>query len=160
MKSSFTLIEILIVIIILGIITSVISLNFILSIKKGRDAKRKADLNQIKTALELYYEDKKAYPTKNPLPETYGFVFGGEFIDSSNNKVYMKVIPNDPIFGRNYYYDSDGSYFKLYACLENDQQTLPYQSNPSSFICNTRCKNKENNTIPCIFGISSPNVSP
>lgn len=156
MKKSFTLIELLIVMIVLGFLVSLISANFFTSLKKGRDARRKSDLDQIKTALELYYEDFRAYPTASL--DNKGFIFGEEF--SYNDKIYMKKVPNDPITGKNYYYQSDGNYFKLYACLENDQQKLQYQSNPDNFTCGINCKDRLNNTIPCIFGISSPNVSP
>ncbi len=156
MKKSFTLIELLIVMILLGFLVTIISANFFTSLKKGRDARRKSDLEQIKTALELYYEDNRTYPTQ--IPDNKGFNFGSEFI--VNEKIYMKNVPNDPVPGKNYRYESDGTYFKLYTCLENNQQILQYQSTPSNFSCNVFCKDRLNNTIPCIFGISSPNINP
>jgi len=61
-KKGFTLIELLLVIIILGFLTSLIAGNFFTSLKKGRDARRKGDLEQIQRALEMYYEDNRAYP--------------------------------------------------------------------------------------------------
>ena len=47
----FTLIELLVVIMILGILAALISGNFFTSLKKGRDARRKADLEQLQRAL-------------------------------------------------------------------------------------------------------------
>lgn len=160
-KKAFTLIELLVVIMILGILAALISGNFFTSLKKGRDARRKGDLEQIQRALEMYYEDKRAYPTTAPGS---GFVFGGDF--SVSGKVYMKKVPNDPVSGKNYEYDYDsvnGAY-KLYTCLENTQQVLPYSvalSPGGGLSCNTNCFAQDGTTsITCIWGISSPNVNP
>jgi len=58
----FTLIEILVVATIIAVlsvigVTSYISIN-----KRSRDAKRKSDLEQMRSALELYRSDKGFYP--------------------------------------------------------------------------------------------------
>lgn len=151
MKKSFTLIELLIVIGILGFLSTLIVGNFFTSLKKGRDARRKGDLEQIQRALELYYEDKKSYPTS--------LSFGQPLVDNQTGKIYMNKLPNDPSSG-NYHYESDGNYYKLYACLENNLQILPYVSNPTGFTCNNICKDKQNNNVVCIWGISSSNVTP
>lgn len=158
-KFAFTLIELLVVIVILGLLAALISGNFFTSLKKGRDARRKADLGQVQRALELYYEDKRAFPTQAPGS---GFVFNGEFSDQSTGKVYMKKVSSDPTgqFSYKYESDSDGSLYKLYACLENTQQILPYLSNPTSFSCTTTCKDQSNNNVICVWGVSSPNTIP
>lgn len=155
-KKAFTLLEILIVIVILGVISSFIIGNFITSLKKGRDARRKSDLEQIQKALEMYYEDKKSYPSSlsfgNKLCETAACISG--------EKIYMQRVPNDPSTGKTYAYESDGSYYKLYACLENNQQILPYQSSPTSFSCNVNCQYPAGTLVPCIWGVSSSNTNP
>ncbi len=163
MNKSFTLIELLIVIFILGILSSIFSINFVTSLKKGRDARRKTDLEQIQRALEMYYEDKKQYPTfnifsydNNALCETK--------IDSEcgDEKTYMQKIPNDPISGKSYEYQSNGTEYRLYACLENNQQILPYDSLSGSptITCATQCQKKSGGTINCYWGVSSSNVNP
>ncbi len=161
MKKAFTLLELLIVIVILGVLSTLIIGNFITSLQKGRDARRKADLEQIQKALEMYYEDNNLYPTAAPTP---GFVFGSQFAVSG--KVYMEKVPNDPLNGKNYEYDYDATNngFKLYACLENNQQILPYTTalSPSGGLtCSTTCYAQDGKTkIACFWGISSTNVSP
>lgn len=58
----FTIIELLVVITIIGTLAS-ISLNTLNTARvKARDAKRKADLRSIATALEFYYDDHGYYP--------------------------------------------------------------------------------------------------
>jgi type II secretion system protein G len=149
----FTLIELLLVIIILGILAALISGNFFTSLKKGRDAKRKGDLEQITRALEMYYEDKKMYPLTTSL------VFGTALTDPISGKIYMQKLPNDPISAKSYeYISATGSDYKLFACLENNQQMLPYTSSGYSISCSTNCNGTPG--IPCIWGVSSSNISP
>jgi len=61
-KRGFTLIELLVVISIIGILSSfaVVSLNS--ARNKARDALRKADMTQIRTAINLYYDENNNYP--------------------------------------------------------------------------------------------------
>ena len=164
-KKSFTLIEVLIVVFILGILASLLLANFLTSLKKGRDARRKADLEQIQKALEMYYEDKKKYPTFNIFEnKNYSLCETRIAQDCGGEKVYIQKIPNDSSFGKSYEYqfDSEGSYYRLYACLENNQQLLPYPSLTGTPIifCSTRCKNNQNEEVPCIWAISSSNINP
>lgn len=58
----FTLIELLVVISIIGILSSfaVVSLNS--ARNKARDALRKADMTQMRTAMNLYYDENNRYP--------------------------------------------------------------------------------------------------
>lgn len=54
MKKGFTLVELLVVVAIIGILLSIVIVNVTSSRQKARDARRKADLRSIQTALELY----------------------------------------------------------------------------------------------------------
>jgi len=136
---SFTLIELMIIIAILGVLAALISGNFITSLKKGRDARRKADLEQIQRALEMYYEDNRSYPTS--------LNFGGQLChpNGCDVKVYMQKIPTDPVSGNNYVYISTGQTYQLYSCIENQLDRGP-GVNPTGYsqscgigIC-SRCK--------------------
>ena len=88
---------------------------------------------------------------------------GGELADEDTGKTYMKKVPIDPQ-GSTYGYetDTDGTYYKLYACLENNQQILPYLSAPGSFTCTYQCKQPDQTETPdgCIWGVSSSNLEP
>jgi len=59
----FTLIELLVVIAIIGILSSVVLASLNSARAKARDARRSADIRQVQTALEMYYNDKNSYPS-------------------------------------------------------------------------------------------------
>ncbi len=61
-KRAFTLVEILIVVSILGVLMGLGSLNYANSLERGRDQRRRADLQNIRANLELY---------KSKLPNSY-----------------------------------------------------------------------------------------
>ncbi len=56
------MIELLVVIAIIGLLASVVLLALNSARAKSRDAKRLADIRQLDTALELYYNDQGGYP--------------------------------------------------------------------------------------------------
>src|SRR5689334_17277314 len=58
----FTLIELMIVMIIMGVLAAIGVSAFVSSQKKGRDTTRKENLKSIANALELYYNDNLQYP--------------------------------------------------------------------------------------------------
>lgn len=61
-SKGFTLIELLVVIAIIGILASVVLASLNSARTKSRDARRLADLNQIRNAVELYYSEHGHYP--------------------------------------------------------------------------------------------------
>ncbi|MDO8743193.1 MAG: prepilin-type N-terminal cleavage/methylation domain-containing protein [Candidatus Azambacteria bacterium] len=62
-EKGFTLLELLVVIGIIGLLSSIIVVNLTGARKKARDVKRVADIRTIQTALESYYGKNGQYPT-------------------------------------------------------------------------------------------------
>ena len=71
-QKGFTLIELLVVIAIIGILASVVLVSLNSARAKSRDAKRLADVRQIQTALELFFNDNGSYPSETSNAATPG----------------------------------------------------------------------------------------
>lgn len=92
----FTLIELLVVIAIIGILASVVLASLNTARQKARDVRRISDLNQVKLALELYYDaNSYVYPVG-----TGGYVAALAVLQSGG---YIPVLPDDPLGGTNHY---------------------------------------------------------
>src|SRR3989344_719695 len=61
----FTLVEFLVVIGIIGLLASIVMVSLSSAREKSRDARRIADLDTVKKALELYYIDNYQFPDDN-----------------------------------------------------------------------------------------------
>ncbi|KKT34810.1 MAG: General secretion pathway protein G [Candidatus Gottesmanbacteria bacterium GW2011_GWB1_44_11c] len=134
----FTLVEILITIIIMGILAVLGISMFRSTQKKGRDFNRKAGLSALSKALESYMNDKGVYPPSldgkilwcgtAELPESacsWGDPFTDVTTPEDERTVYMTSLPKDSQ-GLRYYYEAveiDGlrKGYRLYARLENEE---------------------------------------
>ncbi len=87
-KKGFTLIELLVVIAIIGLLSTLSILALNTARARSRDARRVADVKQIQTALEMYYNDMGSYPAN-------ATVVAGERIFSANG-TYMAATPKPP----------------------------------------------------------------
>ena len=82
MKKGFTFIEILVVVTIIGLLAGVGAISYSQFTKSSRDARRKADVENLRAALEMYRSNhaRSSYP------------------DDINNLIgsYIDIIPTDP----------------------------------------------------------------
>ena len=63
-NKGFTLIEMLIVVVIIGILSSIVLVGVSGFRERARDTKRVADLRQVQNALEVYYAKNTVYPNQ------------------------------------------------------------------------------------------------
>jgi len=158
---AFTFIELMLVIAIMGVLAALLTGNFMTSLKKGRDASRKADLALVQRGLEMYYEDNHVYPP-SPLP------FGGKLCHPKgcDTKIYIQKVPSDPVIGwatYEYKVSASGDAYKLFACLENNQQVLTYTTLKDAPVntCGIQCYLQDGTTDTtngCIWALSSSNM--
>ena len=172
-KTGFTMIELLIVIVIMGILSAIGLGTFTSSQLKARDSKRKSDLRTIGDALEVYYNDWGNYPIDGGDGVIYGCgtdseaaCTAGSIWSNDQGTTYMVQIPDDPRAGTYYYMsDATGSFYRIYAHLENDQdRDIPedglgdkqYYTTPASVSCVIGdCNYGKSSTNVTLGGISS-----
>jgi len=114
-SSGFSLIELLVVVSLIGILLVISLPAFSQSRKGSRDAKRKVDLEQIRSALEVYRTDCKTYPSRIDSGQALSGVE-----DSCKGNQYMAEVPADPIPSSYVYFYSRGgaNSYTLCAYLE------------------------------------------
>lgn len=103
----FTLIELLIVMTIMAVLFGLAMVSYQGAKKAARDGKRKADLEEVRSALEMCRTDTGSYPSES-LSSGSNITCGGT--------PYM-TIPYDPL-GEDYTYAPSGDSYNLCAILE------------------------------------------
>ncbi|TXI92318.1 MAG: type II secretion system protein GspG [Neisseriales bacterium] len=112
-RQGFTLIEIMVVIVIMGIMAALVVPRVMGSTDQARTAAAKADIQSVMTALKLYKLDNIRYPTQQqgldalvnkpsvaPIPNNYKA--GG----------YLEKLPKDP-WGNDYQYQNPGKHGEI-----------------------------------------------
>lgn len=117
MKRGFTLIELLVVIAVIATVIAFAVPNFLGARQRAGDSKKKSEMQQLKQALRLYYNDYNKYPSDSGGP-IYNIIKGCGASGTGNcacstsldfaaggagcDVVYMKKFPSD--FGTSMYY--------------------------------------------------------
>ncbi|WP_135380897.1 type II secretion system major pseudopilin GspG [Vibrio tasmaniensis] len=106
-QSGFTLLEVMVVVVILGVLASFVVPNLLGNKEKADQQKAITDIVALENALDMYKLDNSVYPTtdqgldglvsKPNSPEPRNYREGG----------YIKRLPNDP-WGNEYQYLSPG----------------------------------------------------
>jgi general secretion pathway protein G len=113
-QAGFTLLEIMVVVVILGILATMVAPQILGRADDARITKAKADIVSLGAALDIYQLDNYAYPTTSQgleslvtkpteSPEPRNYKQGG----------YIKSLPTDP-WGRDYLFLNPGSHGETY----------------------------------------------
>ncbi len=103
-QRGFTLIEIMVVVVIMGLLATLVTVNLLDNADKEKTVKARADIKAIENALELYKLDTGRYPTTQEG-------LSALVTRSEGGQIYLKGgrVPEDP-WGKPYLYISPGSH--------------------------------------------------
>lgn len=121
MKKGFTLIEVLVAATIIAVLAAVGFASYSKVNQKSRDSKRKSDIEQLRSAVEMYRADNGFYPNAGT-----GSWTNASDLSTTLVSTYMPAIPSDPKAAQTYRYMatnvSGGNYYGycLSALLESE----------------------------------------
>lgn len=129
-QSGFTLIELLVVLAIIGLLSSILATGLIIARKKSRDTQRISNMEALRTALDMYYQDIGTYPI---TAGWQGTACGANYITGLTPN-YLTRLPKDPTCGggtctggtsKDFLYQSNGTAYKLIidGCFETNTYT-------------------------------------
>jgi general secretion pathway protein G len=104
-ESGFTLVELMVVIVIIGLLATVVVINVMPATDKAALTKAKADVGVLEQGVEMYRLNKLRYPS------------GSEGLQAVVAERYVKRLPKDP-WGNPYVYAApgrDGRQFDIYS---------------------------------------------
>ncbi|HZP12152.1 MAG TPA: type II secretion system major pseudopilin GspG [Nevskiaceae bacterium] len=115
-NAGFTLIEIMVVVVILGILAAVVVPNIMSKPEDARVAAAKQDIRAIEAALNMYKLDNFYYPSTQQGLEALVQKPGGDPAARNWREPYIKQLPKDP-WGNPYNYITPGSHgeFDLFS---------------------------------------------
>ncbi len=107
-EDGFTLVELLVVIVIIGLLATIVAINVIPAGGKARVEKAKADIATLEQALEQYKLDNFTYPSASDgLGALLTAPAGLAQPERYRTGGYIKKLPDDP-WGHGYLYQAPG----------------------------------------------------
>jgi general secretion pathway protein G len=121
----FTMIELLVVATIIIVLSAIGLVSYRTANIKARDGKRKGDLEQVRSALELYRSDEGTYPAHSPASNANYLLMITDLKSSPGGNSYLSADIDDPVNSdpNVYTYTSDGSTYQVCATLEVDDSS-------------------------------------
>ena len=110
-EDGFTLVELMVVIVIIGLLAAIVAINVFPSGDKARAVRAKADISTIQGALDMYKLQNGSYPTTSQGLQALVSAPQGASAASYQAGGYLKgkSVPSDP-WGRPYLYASPGQH--------------------------------------------------
>lgn len=109
-ESGFTLVEVMVVIVIIGLLTTFVVINVLPSQNKAMVQKAKVDIKLLEQAAELYRLDMLDYPEETAgLAALQSLPAGTPNEERYRKGGYIKFLPQDP-WGRDYLYRYPGDH--------------------------------------------------
>ncbi len=116
-QQGLTLVELMVVIVILGLLTTIIVINVLPERDRAQVQKVKADIATLETAMEQYRLDNFNYPTTSQgLQALTSAPDNLSSADRYRPGGYIKALPNDP-WGNEYVFENPGTIgaFDIYS---------------------------------------------
>ena len=107
-RRGFTLIEIMVVVVILGILAAILAPNVIGRIDDAQISRVQQDLRAVENALKLYRLDNFSYPTSEQGLEALANKPSDPNIKNWKSRGYLDRLPKDP-WGNSYLYLNPGN---------------------------------------------------
>lgn len=130
-QQGFTIVELLIIIIIIGILAALVIIGFNGIQSRARDADRTSDLKAMKVAIEQFSADYGYYPTVG----TDNLGYSADTLSTVLVPNYIKAIPRDP------QYPASG---KVYTYVRGTSASNSYAIYIQGYEVKTPCKSGTN----------------
>ncbi len=109
-QAGFTLVEVMVTMVIIGLLTTAVVLNVIPMLGKAQSEKAQIDINRLKQAIEYYHLETNTYP--NQLSD----LLAAQGSENSRAGGYIEALPQDPWNNAYLYsYPGDNGVFDIWS---------------------------------------------